>query len=141
MCARKLDGILSRPFSSMVAGAFPRNIDIGPLEANNVQICPFLATSDYSRGWTVSNEKLALVSTVDALVHVVRVFHDESVPHSEGTVDSERDKRNLDYELMLADIASIEKRMERLEKDLKKIKNVALEKELAYLQCAKEWLE
>ena len=84
---------------------------------------------------------LAPVRTVDALVHVVRVFHDESVPHSEGTVDSERDKRNLDYELMLADIASIEKRMERLEKDLKKIKNVALEKELAYLQCAKEWLE
>src|SRR5437667_708306 len=84
---------------------------------------------------------LAPVRTVDALVHVVRVFQDESVPHSEGTIDSERDKRNLDYELMLADISSIEKRMERLEKDLKKIKNVALEKELAYLQCAKEWLE
>ena len=56
-------------------------------------------------------------------------------------VDPERDKRNLDYELMLADIASIEKRMERLEKDLKKLKNAALEKELAYLQRAKAWLE
>src|SRR5262250_47274 len=84
---------------------------------------------------------LAPVRTVDALVHVVRVFQDESVPHSEGSVDPERDKRNLDYELMLADIASIEKRMERLEKDLKKIKNSALEKEFAYLQRAKEWLE
>ena len=84
---------------------------------------------------------LAPVRTVDALVHVVRVFQDESVPHSEGSVDPERDKRNLDYELMLADIASIEKRMERLEKDLKKIKNAALEKEFAYLQRAKEWLE
>src|SRR5437867_13060770 len=42
---------------------------------------------------------------------------------------------------MLEDIASIEKRMERLEKDLKKIKNAALEKELAYLQQAKQWLE
>jgi ribosome-binding ATPase YchF (GTP1/OBG family) len=42
---------------------------------------------------------------------------------------------------MLADIGSIEKRMERLEKDLKKIKNAALEKELAYLLRAKAWLE
>ena len=84
---------------------------------------------------------LAPVRTVEALVHVVRAFHDESVPHSEGSVDPERDKRNLDYELMLADIASIEKRIERLEKDLKKIKNPALEKELAYLNRAKAWLE
>jgi GTP-binding protein YchF len=84
---------------------------------------------------------LAPVRTVDALVHVVRAFHDESVPHSEGSIDPERDKRNLDYELMLADIGSIEKRIERLEKDLKKIKNPALEKELAYLQRAKAWLE
>src|SRR4030095_14346341 len=84
---------------------------------------------------------LAPVRTVDALVHVVRTFEDESVPHSEGTVDPERDKRNLDYELMLADMASIEKRIERLEKDLKKLKNVTLEKELACLQKAKAWLE
>src|SRR5204862_3166833 len=40
-----------------------------------------------------------------------------------------------------ADIASIEKRSERLEKDLKKLKNPASEKEFAYLQRAKEWLE
>jgi ribosome-binding ATPase len=84
---------------------------------------------------------LAPVRTVDALVHVVRAFEDDSVPHSEVTVDPERDKRNLDYELMLADIASIEKRVERLEKDLKKVKNPTLERELAYLQRAKVWLE
>src|SRR5262245_28655957 len=84
---------------------------------------------------------LAPVRTVDALIHVLRAFHDDSVPHSEGSIDPERDRRNLDYELMLADIGSIEKRMERLEKDLKKIKNPALEKEFAYLQRAKVWLE
>jgi hypothetical protein len=84
---------------------------------------------------------LAPVRTVDALVHVVRAFQDESVPHEEGSVDPERDKRNLDYELMLADIGSIEKRIERLQKDLKKVKNAALEKELAYLERAKAWLE
>src|SRR5262245_42172352 len=84
---------------------------------------------------------LAPVRTVDALIHVLRAFQDESVPHSEGTVDPERDRRNLDYELMLADIGSIEKRVERLEKDLKKLRNAALEKELAYLLHAKAWLE
>ncbi|MBI4471083.1 MAG: redox-regulated ATPase YchF [Acidobacteria bacterium] len=84
---------------------------------------------------------LAPVRTVDALLHVVRSFHDESVPHEAGSIDPERDKKNFEYELMLADIASIEKRMERLEKDLKKIKNPALEKEFGYLQRAKAWLE
>ena len=84
---------------------------------------------------------LAPVRTVDALLHVIRSFHDDAVPHSEGGIDPERDRRNLDFELLLADIASIEKRMERLEKDLKKIKNPALEKELVFLQRAKAWLE
>jgi GTP-binding protein YchF len=84
---------------------------------------------------------LAPVRTVDALVHVVREFEDDSVPHSEGTVDADRDIRNLDFELILADIGSIEKRAERLEKDLKKIRNAASEKELDYLKRAKEWLE
>src|SRR5438034_4214631 len=60
---------------------------------------------------------LAPVRTVEALVHVVRAFEDDSVPHSEVSIDPERDKRNLDYELMLADIGSIEKRIERIEKE------------------------
>src|SRR5262252_984122 len=74
---------------------------------------------------------LAPLRTVDALLHIVRAFEDPSVPHSDGAVDPERDRRNLEYGLMLADIGSIEKRMERLEKDLKKLKNPTLEKEFA----------
>ena|SRR5579884_254909 len=84
---------------------------------------------------------LGPLRTVDALIHVIRNFEDDSIPHPDGNVDPERDRRNLDYELMLADMASIEKRMERLQKDLKKIKNPALEKEFAYLERAKAWLE
>lgn len=84
---------------------------------------------------------LGPLRTVDALIHVIRSFQDESVAHPDGSIDPIRDRQNLDYELMLADIASIEKRMERLEKDLKKLKNPALEKEFAYLQRAKVWLE
>jgi GTP-binding protein YchF len=84
---------------------------------------------------------LASLRTVDVLIHVIRAFRDESVAHSEGSIDPGRDRRDLDYELMLADIASIEKRVERLDKELKKIKNPAGEKELQYLQRAKAWLE
>ncbi|HEX5000196.1 MAG TPA: redox-regulated ATPase YchF [Terriglobia bacterium] len=84
---------------------------------------------------------LAPLRTVDVLIHVLRAFEDEASPHPEGSIDTERDRRNLEYEFMLADIASIEKRMERLEKDLKKLKNAAGEKELAYLVRAKAWLE
>jgi GTP-binding protein YchF len=84
---------------------------------------------------------LAPLRAVDLLIHVVRVFEDDSVPHPEASVDPERDKRNLDFELILADIASIEKRMERLEKDLKKQKTPALLKEQAFLLRAKPWLE
>jgi len=84
---------------------------------------------------------LAPLRTVDLLIHVVRVFEDESVSHPAGSVDPERDKRDLDFELILADIASIEKRMERLEKDLKKQKTPALLKEQAFLERAKPWLE
>jgi len=84
---------------------------------------------------------LAPLRTVDVLIHVVRVFEDESVSHPAASVDPERDKRDLDFELILADIASIEKRSERLEKDLKKQKTPALLKEQAFLERAKPWLE
>ena len=85
---------------------------------------------------------LAPLRTVDVLIHVVRTFEDESAPHPEGSIDPERDRRDLNYELMLADIASIEKRMERLEKDFKKFgKTTALAKEQSYLERAKAWLE
>jgi len=85
---------------------------------------------------------LAPLRTVDVLIHVVRAFEDDAVPHPEGSVDPERDRRDLNYELMLADIASIEKRMERLEKDLKKGgKTPALTIEMNYLVRAKAWLE
>ena len=84
---------------------------------------------------------LAPLRTVDVLIHVVRSFQDDSVPHPAGSVAPDRDRRDLNYELMLADIASIEKRMERLEKDLKKGRTPALTREMNYLERAKAWLE
>src|SRR5271157_5171374 len=54
---------------------------------------------------------------VDALAHVVRVFDDPAIPHV-GAIDPLRDIRNVEFDLMVSDLGQIEKRLERLEKDL-----------------------
>jgi GTP-binding protein YchF len=57
---------------------------------------------------------------VDALMHVVRAFESELVPHPEGSVDPGRDARMLELELILADLGAVERRLERLENTIKK---------------------
>jgi GTP-binding protein YchF len=57
---------------------------------------------------------------VDVLVHVVRAFESEVAPHPDGSVDPLRDARMLDLELILADLGAVEKRLERLEANIKK---------------------
>jgi ribosome-binding ATPase len=76
---------------------------------------------------------LAPLREVDALAHVLRVFDDPAVPHAAGSVDPFRDAVSLDLELMLSDLDQIERRIERVEKDLKKRKEAALEFEHALL--------
>jgi len=76
---------------------------------------------------------LAPLREVDALAHVLRVFENPAVPHSAGSIDPLRDAQSLDLELMLTDLEQIERRLERLEKDLKKKKDPALEHEQALL--------
>ena len=65
----------------------------------------------------------------DALVHVVRAFRDPAVPHPSGTVDPARDAQAMEDELILADLGVVERRLERMEKDLKKNKSPELDKE------------
>jgi ribosome-binding ATPase len=72
---------------------------------------------------------------VDALAHVVRVFDDPSIPHV-GTIDPLRDIKNVEFDLMVSDLGQIEKRLERLEKDLKKMKTPDLEKEFELIKRA-----
>ena len=59
----------------------------------------------------------------DALVHVVRAFRDAAVPHPPASVDPARDAQAMEDELILADLGVVERRLERLEKDLKKSKS------------------
>ena len=86
-------------------------------------------------------ESLATLRDVDAIAHVIRVFDDPSVPHSEGTIDPLRDATNLDLELILSDHEQITKRLERLEKDLKKKKDPQFELEKMVLEKCKAHLE
>ena len=77
---------------------------------------------------------------VDALAHVLRAFDDPAIPHV-GAIDPLRDIKNVEFDLMVSDLGQIEKRLERLEKDLKKMKTPDLEKEFELLKRAKAHLE
>jgi GTP-binding protein YchF len=95
---------------------------------------------------TAKGEGAALVDLpalrgVDALVHVVRAFENELVPHPEGSVDALRDARVLELELMLADLAQVERRLERLEQSIKKSKRAEEVAERELFQRLKEALE
>jgi hypothetical protein len=83
---------------------------------------------------------LASLRQVDALIHVLRAFEDDSIPHV-GPIDPLRDIRNVEFDLMVSDLTQIEKRLERLEKDLKKQRTSELEHEQALLVRSKEALE
>ncbi len=77
---------------------------------------------------------------VDALAHVVRAFEDDSIPHV-GPIDPLRDIKNVEFDLMVSDLGQIEKRLERVEKDLKKMRSPELEKEFDLLKRAKTHVE
>jgi len=84
---------------------------------------------------------MASLRVADAFAHVLRVFESEVVPHEKGSVDPIRDLEDVDTELILSDLMVIEKRLERLEKDRKKIKSPELDHEYAVLERFKQQLE
>ena len=104
------------------------------------------ASVEYADVAALSQEALketafaANLRNVDALAHVVRVFDDPSIPHV-GAVDPLRDIKNIDFDLIVNDLGQVEKRLERLEKDLKKMRTAELEKEDELLKRAKVHLE
>src|SRR5947209_1094024 len=69
-----------------------------------------------SRGEGLGNQFLANIREVDAIAHVVRCFEDEDVTHVEGRIDPIADIETIETELMLADLESLERRVEGLEK-------------------------
>jgi len=76
-----------------------------------------------SGGDMFEGEALAHLQQVDAILHVARAFEDGSVPHLEGTVDSKRDIEKVSFDILFADIALLERRIERLTGGLKGLKS------------------
>jgi len=84
---------------------------------------------------------LANVKTNDALVQVVRLFANDTVPHPEGSTDAVRDIAAFETEFILADLALIETRVERIKKQLQKLNDDHLRKELPLLEKCHHLLE
>jgi hypothetical protein len=105
------------------------------------------ATVEYVDMPSISKETLrdagsiASLRNVDAFAHVLRLFASDTIPHEKGSVDPMRDMEDLETELILNDFAVLEKRLERLEKDRKKIKNPELDREYELLVKCKEMIE
>jgi GTP-binding protein YchF len=72
-----------------------------------------------SKGEGLGNKFLAHIREVDAIVHVVRCFEDENITHVSGTVNPISDIETINLELILADVESVEKRIERSRKNIK----------------------
>src|SRR4051812_27259982 len=84
---------------------------------------------------------VAAYKNADALVHVVRAFRDSAIAHPSGSVNPARDAQAMEDELILADLGIAERRLERIEKDLKRGKSPELEKERDLVQRCKDALE
>ena len=105
------------------------------------------ATVEYVDMPSISKETLrdagsiASLRNVEAFAHVLRLFASDTIPHEKGSVDPIRDMEDLETELILNDFAVLEKRLERLEKDRKKIKNPELDREYDLLVKCKAMIE
>ena len=84
---------------------------------------------------------VAAYKNADALVHVVRAFRDPAVAHPSGSIDPARDAQAMEDELMLADLGVAERRLERIDKDLKKGRSAELERERNLVERCKAALE
>jgi GTP-binding protein YchF len=84
---------------------------------------------------------LAPFRNADALLHVVRMFRDPAVAHPSETIEPARDVRAMEDELILADLGVVERRLERLERDLKKGANPDLRREQEILVRCRTALE
>jgi len=101
----------------------------------------YLDTGSLSFGEVKTSTFLDILRRSDGLVHVVRGFKDPEIVHPAGSVDPERDISSMEDELIISDIIMIEKRLEKIEKDLKRNKSKELETEKRILLKINEILE
>jgi ribosome-binding ATPase len=73
-------------------------------------------TKGANQGEGVGNKFLGDIRNTDAIIHVLRCFDDINLPHIDGSVDPVRDIENIDFELQVKDLESVDKKLQRLEK-------------------------
>ncbi len=100
----------------------------------------FLDIQGLQKGDTASVD-LKEMRNVDAIGHVVRAFRDEAIPHAEGPIEPRRDIATMETELILADLDVAQRRLERLELNIKKARNKDDELELPVVRRCLEALE
>jgi len=88
--------------------------EIVPTKINFVDIAGLVRGA--SKGEGLGNQFLGHIREVDAIVHVLRCFEDSDITHVEGGIDPLRDAETVETELMLADLDSLEKRVDNLTK-------------------------
>ena len=93
-----------------------------------------------AEGEGLGNKFLANIRETDAIVHVVRCFEDPDVSHVMGNVDPVRDREVIEFELALADLGTVEKRLERTQRTARIGDKEALA-ELPVVQRAHEFLK
>lgn len=82
-----------------------------------------------SRGEGLGNKFLSHIREVDAVIHVVRCFEDDDIIHVEASIDPKRDMETINLELIFSDMEMVERRIDRVTKQLKGDKNAAVELE------------
>jgi len=87
-----------------------------------------------SKGEGLGNKFLSHIREVDAIVHVVRCFEDKDIIHVDGGVNPKRDIETINTELVLADIETIEKRIEKQQKIAKTSKEISTKNELEIME-------
>jgi GTP-binding protein YchF len=101
----------------------------------------FLDTGALAFGESKNTTFIDLLRRADGLVHIVRAFSDEEITHPQGSIAPLRDINTMEDELKTVDFMTVEKRLEKLKADVKKIKSKELEEELELMERIKPFLE
>jgi len=101
----------------------------------------FLDTGAVSFGEAKDTTFIDLLRRGDGLIHIVRGFEDPEILHPKGSIDPLRDISDMEDELKTVDFLSIEKRLEKLKSDMKKIKSKEMQEEYEIFSKMKDFIE
>ncbi len=101
----------------------------------------FVDLAGISYGQMKNSSYLDYLRKTDGLIHVVRGFYNPQIPHPKGKVSPPEDITTMEEELILADLISVENRLEKLEKEIKRSKQAELEREKIILETLSSHLE